>query len=89
MDRHETGRSTAANDHETRERLASEMADVESAMAMVASGTATRMTLTGLRFGEEVARHFGAEAASRGLLLEPIVWPEDAGCDLVVRRVDE
>jgi hypothetical protein len=36
-----------------------------------------------------VARRFRAEAAAKGIRLEPILWPEDAGCDLVVRRIDE
>jgi hypothetical protein len=47
------------------------------------------MTLSGLRFGEELARRFLAEAAAKGISLEPIPWPEDAGCDLIVRRMDE
>jgi hypothetical protein len=62
---------------------------VESAIALIASGAASRVTLTGLRFGEELARRFRSTAASNGLRLEPIIWPEDAGCDLIVRRIDE
>ena len=58
-------------------------------MARVSSGPASRITLTGLRFGEELARRFQAEATSKGLRLEPIPWPEDAGCDLIVWRTDE
>jgi hypothetical protein len=42
-----------------------------------------------MRFGEQVARRFHAEAAAKGVRLEPIPWPEDAGCDLIVRRIDE
>ncbi len=79
----------ATDSEETRGRLASEVAEVESALALVASGAASRVTLTGLRFGEEIARRFRAEAASKGLRLEPIPWPEDSGCDLIVRRIDE
>jgi hypothetical protein len=74
---------------ETRRRLTSEVAEVESAIQMVASGPASRVTLTGLKFGEQLAHRFQAEARSRGLLIEPIPWPEDAGCDLIVRRIDE
>jgi hypothetical protein len=69
--------------------LTSEIAEVESAITLVASGSASRITLTGMRFGEQVARRFHAEAAAKGLRLEPIPWPEDAGCDLIVRRIDE
>jgi hypothetical protein len=74
---------------ETRRRLTSEVAEVEGAIELVASGSASRITLTGLRFGEQVARRFRAEAQSKGIRLEPLPWPEDAGCDLIVRRIDE
>jgi hypothetical protein len=74
---------------ETRRRLASEIVEVESAISLVASGSATRITLSGLRFGDQVAERFRADAAARGVHLEPILWPEDAGCDLIVRRIDE
>jgi hypothetical protein len=55
----------------------------------VASGSASRVTLTGLKFGEQMARRFRAEAHLKGVALEPLPWPEDAGCDLIVRRIDE
>ncbi|MGD0019739.1 MAG: hypothetical protein ABSD62_10835 [Candidatus Limnocylindrales bacterium] len=74
---------------ETRRRLTSEVAEVESAIALVASGAASRITLSGLRFGEQIARQFQANAESKGLRLEPLPWPDDAGCDLVVRKIDE
>lgn len=81
--------ATTPDPEETRRRLTSEVAEVESAIALVASGSASRVTLTGLRFGEQVARRFRAEATSKGVRLEPLPWPEDAGCDLIVRRIDE
>lgn len=74
---------------ETRRRLTSEVTEVEGAMELVASGAASRITLSGLKFGEELARRFRQDAHSRGLRLEPIPWPEDAGCDLIVRRTDD
>ena len=73
---------------ETQRRLASEVAEVESAIELVASGAASRVTLTGLRFGEPVMARFRKTAAVAGLVLEPIPWPEDAGCDLIIRRND-
>lgn len=81
--------AAAADPEETHRRLASEISEVESAIALVASGAASRITLTGLKFGEQLARRFSGEAHRRGLHLEPIPWPEDAGCDLIVRRIDE
>ncbi|MGD0248401.1 MAG: hypothetical protein ABSB75_05035 [Candidatus Limnocylindrales bacterium] len=87
---HRATQDTAANSpEETRRRLTSEVAEVEAAIALVASGSASSVTLTGLRFGEQVARRFRAEATASGIRLEPILWPEDAGCDLIVRKIDE
>jgi hypothetical protein len=74
---------------ETRRRLTSEVAEVESAIALVASGAASRITLSGLRFGEQVAERFQADAQSKGVRLDPIPFPEDAGCDLIVRTIDD
>ncbi len=89
MDR-DPARMTATPDpEETRRRLTSEVAEVEGAIALVASGSASRITLGGLRFGEQVAKRFRADAQSRGVRLDPIPFPEDAGCDLIVRRIDE
>jgi hypothetical protein len=89
MDRRAAHQTTTPDPEETGRRLTSEVAEVESAIALVASGSASRVTLTGLKFGEQVARRFRAEAHSKGVVLEPIPWPEDAGCDLIVRRIDE
>lgn len=74
---------------ETRRRLTSEVAEVESAIALVASGSATRITLTGLKFGEEVAKRFRADARSKGVRLDPLPFPDDAGCDLIVWKIDD
>jgi hypothetical protein len=74
---------------ETRRRLASEITEVEAAITLVASGSASAVTLTGLRFGEQVTQRFQAEASARGVVLDPIFWPEDAGCDLTVQAIDE
>jgi len=81
--------TTSRDPKETRHRLASEITEVESAMALVVSGSASRVTLSGLRFGEQLARRFEADARASGLRLDPILWPEDAGCDLIVRKIDE
>jgi hypothetical protein len=83
-------RTTASPDpEETRRRLTSEVGEVESAIALVASGSASRITLTGLRFGEALADRFGVDAQLKGVLLEALPWPDDTGCDLTVRRIDD
>jgi hypothetical protein len=89
MDQRATRQGAGLGPDETRGRLISEVVEVEAAIALVASGSASSVTVSGLRFGEQVARRFRAEAAAKGIRLEPILWPEDAGCDLVVRRIDE
>jgi hypothetical protein len=78
-----------ADPDETVRRLAAEVQEVRSALAMVASGGASRVTLTGLRFGEELMARFTHHAEAEGIVLEPIYWPDDAGCDLIVRAIDE
>ena len=89
MEREPIGQSQNPDTDETRRRLTSEVAEVEGAIALVASGSASRVTLSGLKFGEQLAGRFRVEARSQGVVLEPIPWPEDAGCDLIVRRIDE
>jgi hypothetical protein len=70
------------------QRLASEVADVEASIALVVSGVATEVTLTGLRFGPQLAADLKARAASEGVDLEASFWPEEDCCDLRVSRMD-
>jgi hypothetical protein len=80
--------SATPDPEETRRRLTSEVGEVESAIELVASGSASRITLTGLRFGEAVADRFRAQAGAKGVQIDALPWPDDAGCDLIVRRID-
>jgi len=84
-----SARTSTSDAEATRHRLASEIAQVEGAIQLVASGEASRVSLSGLKFGEQLSRRFGAEAQAAGVHLEPLPWPDDAGCDLLVRRIDE
>jgi hypothetical protein len=68
------------------ERLTGELADVQASISLVATGVATRITLTGLRFGRQVAERLGPSASSRGVDLETSFWPEDSVCDVHVQR---
>jgi hypothetical protein len=84
------GGTTATRDpDETRRQIAFEVQNVASAIALVASGAATRVTVAGLRFGEQVVARLGAEAASVGVRLEPVYWADDAGCDVIARKIDD
>jgi hypothetical protein len=66
-----------------------ELAEVEAAIALVRSGAAAEVSVANLRFGEEVLRQVRGRGADRGVRLDPLQWPEDEGCDLRVRRIDD
>jgi len=65
-----------------------ELAEVEAAIALVRSGAAAEVSVTNLRFGEEMLRQIHERGGDRGVRLDPIPLPEDIGCDLRVRRSD-
>ncbi len=65
-----------------------EVAEVETAIALVRAGLAAGVSIANLRFGEEVLARIRADGGDWGIRLEPLPWPEDAGCDLEVRRVN-
>jgi hypothetical protein len=68
-------------------RLAAELADVEASVTLVASGVASRITLTGLHFGQELTELLAGQAATRGVLLEASFWPDDTCGDVRVSHV--
>jgi len=82
------GGPDASDGRTTAHRLAREVGDVESAIELVRSGAASRVTLTGLRFAEALIERLRDEARRAGVALDPLYWPEDAGCDVTVRRTD-
>ena len=82
------GGPDASDGRTTAHRLAREVRDVESAIELVRSGAASRVTLTGLRFAEALIERLRDEARRAGVALDPLYWPEDAGCDVTVRRTD-
>lgn len=72
----------------TERRLSRELLELRTAIELVGRGDVERVSLAGLRFAEQLIRRCRAEAARQGVALDPVWWPEDAGCDLVVRRID-
>jgi hypothetical protein len=70
----------------TTEKLAGELADVEASIALVSSGVASSITLTGLRFGQQLVDRFGPSAVLKGVELEASFWPEESACDVHIRR---
>jgi hypothetical protein len=77
---------TTIPDDPAAERLASEVSDVQASITLVATGIATRITLTSLRFGREVAEHLQAAAAGQGVVLEASFRPDEHACDVSVTR---
>lgn len=79
----------AVNPDLATERLAGELADVEASIALISSGVASSITLTGLVFGQQVAEQLKATAKRRGVHLEATFWPEDAIGDIHLSRIEE
>jgi hypothetical protein len=73
----------------TTERLAGELADVEASIALVSSGVASNITLTGLRFGQQLVDRLGPSAARDGVELEASFWPEESACDVHIRKAGQ
>ena len=55
---------------------------------MVRSGVATTITLTSLRFAQQLSDSLATAAAAQGVRLEASFWPEDDLGDLLVSRMD-
>ena len=83
----ETNRATATDP--ASDRLIGEVADVEASISLVASGVASSITLTGLRFGQQLAARLRARAATQGVDIEASFWPEDDICDLRVSKMPD
>lgn len=82
----ESGGDTSPDTDATRRTLDSELGQVASAIAMVATGAATRVTVAGLRFGDQVVAASRELAIRKGVVLEALWHAEDAGADVTVRR---
>jgi hypothetical protein len=65
-----------------------ELAEVEAAIALVRAGSSVEVTVANLSFGEQVLQQLRLRGGDRGVRLEALPWPEDSGCDIVVRRID-
>jgi hypothetical protein len=65
-------------------RLDMELGEVRAAILLVARGTASRVRVSGLTYGDVVCGHLQGEAASRHVALSPEYRPDDDGCDLMV-----
>ena len=62
------------------------LADLRAALRMVASGTATGVTICGFPDGHELLR-LGRELAIEGIEVQPLIRRGGGGFDIRVRRV--
>ena len=69
-------------------RLDAEIGEVRAAILLVARGAASRVRIVGLTFGDGVIDALRDDAAQHHVRLEPEFGPEDAGCDLMVVKID-
>ena len=84
---HKTHQAESAGAPIERE-LDRELAEVRAAIALVRAGGSPEVTVANLAYGEEVLQQIRLRGADRGVRLEPLPWPEDSGCDIIVRRID-
>lgn len=59
------------------------LVSIRAAIDVVISGTATRVTVHAVA-GEQILPAARALARAAGVTIEPIWWPDDAGCDIVI-----
>ncbi len=76
-------------DQATTRRLAHEHVELTAAIALVASGAATRVAVGGMRFGQLLADRLHDEATRQGVVVATEPWPEDSGGHVVVRRLED
>jgi hypothetical protein len=63
------------------------LAPTRAAIDLVASGAARRVTVHALAC-EQILPAARALARAAGVIVEPIWWTEDEGCDIVVRQAE-
>jgi hypothetical protein len=69
--------------------LDQELSLVRDAIRLVASGGTNRVTLAGLRFGEELIEPNRRMARDAGIRIRPLWGTGDESVDLVVERDDD
>ena len=77
-----------APDQLAAERLRAELADVQASIELVATDVARAITLTGLRFGGQLAERLREPAAAVGVALETTFLPDDTAGDVHVSRME-
>jgi hypothetical protein len=71
------------------ETIERELRLVREAIALVASGGASRVVVGGIRLGEALLLPAGQLALEAGVRIVPLWTADEAGVDLVVERIRE
>ena len=66
------------------DQLAHELNLVESSIALLAAGVASRVTISQLRFGEQILPTVQSSARKHGLIARALWHVQDDGCDIAV-----
>lgn len=69
-----------------RDAIDREVELVEGAIAMVASGASTAMTVAGLRFGEAVLKVVLRDHPGLAISITPLWRTDESGCDIRVTK---
>ncbi len=69
--------------------LEHELELIRSAIAMVSSGGAPRVSLNGLRFGDELMEPARRMALEAGVRISPVWTTDETGLDLSVERMSD
>lgn len=72
-----------------RRRLDQEIGEVRAAILLVSRGAASRVSVSGLSYGDIVRVLLHPEAARAQVSIEPDFGLDDAGCDLTVVASDD
>lgn len=67
-----------------RDTLEHERCLIQAAIALLASGDAARVTMTGMRFGERILPTAEISARKKGVVIRPLWRPGGTRCDLAV-----
>jgi hypothetical protein len=70
-------------------RLDLELRLIADAVELVAHGSSPRVTIAGIRFGDELLERARAMAALAGLRASGLYRTDESGSDLVIERVAE
>ena len=76
------------NDTSATDKIDAVLRNLEAAAAIVRSGKAVSVRVSGLAYGEQLLPAAQALAVREGVEVDPMWWNDDEGCDILVRLGD-